>query len=85
VVDVSNGHILWSFTHDGSGNAGNVKMDYNLAAGPVGIDTDNDGFIDTAYVGDLGGNVWRFKFCLQSQGTSCNVSNWTGNLLLNNH
>ena len=85
VVDVSNGHILWSFTHDGSGNAGNVKMDYNLAAGPVGIDTDNDGFIDTAYVGDLGGNVWRFKFCLQSQGTSCNVSSWTGGLLLNNH
>jgi Tfp pilus tip-associated adhesin PilY1 len=60
-------------------------MDYNLVAGPVGIDTDNDGFVDTAYVGDLGGNVWRFKFCLKSQGASCNVSNWTGNLLFNNH
>ncbi|MGA2780383.1 MAG: PilC/PilY family type IV pilus protein [Smithella sp.] len=85
VVDLSNGHILWSFTHDGSGNAGNVNMDYNLVAGPVGIDSDHDGFIDTAYIGDLGGNMWRFNFCLQSDGVNCNVSNWKGFLLLNNH
>jgi len=85
VVDLSNGHILWSFTHDGSGNAGDVRMDYNLVAGPVGIDSDHDGFIDTAYIGDLGGNFWRFNFCLQSDGVNCNVSNWKGFLLLNNH
>lgn len=85
VVDLSNGHILWSFTHDGSGNVGNTKMDYNLVAGPVGIDTDNDGFIDTAYVGDIGGSLWRFKFCLKSDDASCNVSNWTGGLFFSNH
>jgi type IV pilus assembly protein PilY1 len=56
-------------------------MVYNLAAGPVGADYDGDGFLDTAYLGDLGGNVWRFKFCLKSDGTSCNTTNWTGSLL----
>jgi Tfp pilus tip-associated adhesin PilY1 len=60
-------------------------MVYNLVAEPLGVDSDNDGFMDTAYIGDLGGNVWRFKFCLQSDGPTCNTANWTGGLLLNNH
>ena len=81
MVDLSNGAILWRFTHATS----TVSMVYNLVAGPVGMDYDNDGFMDTAYIGDLGGNVWRFKFCLKSDGTSCNTSNWTGSLLFNNH
>ena len=80
VVDLSNGAILWRYTH-----ATNSSMVYNLVAGTVAVDYDNDGFMDTAYIGDLGGNVWRFKFCLQSDGTSCNTANWTGSLLFNNH
>jgi type IV pilus assembly protein PilY1 len=80
VVDLSNGTILWKFTH-----ATNSSMVYNLVAGPVAVDYDNDGFMDTAYIGDLGGNVWRFNFCLKSAGTSCNTANWTGSLLFNNH
>ena len=80
VVDLSTGAILWRFTH-----ATNSSMVYNLVAGPVAVDSDNDGFIDTAYIGDLGGNVWRFKFCLKSDGTSCNTANWTGSLLFTNH
>jgi hypothetical protein len=80
VVDLSNGAILWRYTH-----ATNSSMVYNLVAEPLGVDSDNDGFMDTAYIGDLGGNVWRFKFCLQSDGPTCNTANWTGGLLLNNH
>ena len=30
---------------------------------PAIVDRDNDGFIDTAYVGDLAGNLWKFTFC----------------------
>jgi type IV pilus assembly protein PilY1 len=77
VVDMSNGSILWSYTHNGN----NANMDYNLAAGPVAVDSDNDGFLDTAYVGDLGGNVWRFKFCKKSDNASCTTSDWTGGML----
>jgi type IV pilus assembly protein PilY1 len=53
-------------------------MDYSLPASPAVADTDNDGFLDTAYIGDLGGSMWRFKFCTSAQGDTCNTSNWSG-------
>ncbi len=79
VVDLNNGDILWSYTR-----ADNIDMNYSIPASPAIADTDNDGFIDTAYVGDLGGNVWRLKFCTKSEitgGTCTNTSQWTGGLL----
>jgi Tfp pilus tip-associated adhesin PilY1 len=76
VVDLSNGSVLWSYTH-----ASNGEMDYSLAASCAVVDTDNDGFIDTVYVGDLGGTVWRFKFCTAADGASCSSSNWSGGRL----
>lgn len=84
VVDLSTGQVLWSFTN-GSTNTStsHTDMDYSLPAGPAIIDTDNDGFIDAAYIGDLGGNVWRFKFCRNadmSSSSSCGISNWSANL-----
>ncbi len=70
VVDLSNGNILRRL------NTGN----FPVIAQPAMFDTDNDGIVDTAYVGDLGGNIWRFKFCTKAQGTTCNVGDWTGSL-----
>lgn len=81
VIDLSDGSILWSVTHSGPGDVINGDMDFDLAASPVAVDTDNDGFLDTAYIPDLGGNVWRFKFCRSSSGTSCSKSDWTASLL----
>lgn len=78
VVDLSDGSILWSYTHATDGN-----MDYSLAASAAVADTDNDGFLDTAYIGDLGGSMWRFKFCTSAQGSTCNTSNWSGGYLYN--
>jgi len=71
VVDLSNGQILWRYTHDNDA----TNMRYSIPATPVIIDTDIDGFIDTVYVGDLGGNMWRFKFPTSS------TADWTGGLL----
>lgn len=84
VVDLSDGSILWTFTHSGPSGATNGNMDYDLVAGPIAVDSDNDGFWDTAYLGDVGGNIWRFKFCLSSAGTSCGISSWSGGLLFDN-
>jgi len=82
VVDLSNGDILWSFTKGGSDtNTTSTNMTYTLPAPPAIVDTDTDGFIDTAYVGDLGGNMWRFKFCSQTDASTCNTSNWRGGRL----
>ena len=76
IVDLSSGSILWGYT-----GADNTAMDYGLVAAPAIVDTDNDGFIDTVYVGDRGDNMWRFKLCRSGDGSTCNTSNWTGGLL----
>lgn len=75
VVDLKDGTILKSFTG---------YINYDLAAAPTVADTDRDGFIDTAYIGDTGGNMWRFKFCRKKDGASCAQNDWTGNMLFNN-
>ncbi|OGP67329.1 MAG: hypothetical protein A2W27_04775 [Deltaproteobacteria bacterium RBG_16_44_11] len=76
VIDLMNGNVLWSYTHDKNNNL----MAYDVAANPAIVDTDNDGFADTAYIGDLGNNVWRIKFCLKKD-TSCGISQWAGGML----
>ncbi len=84
VIDLANGSVLWSYT-----KYNNTNMNYSLPAQAAIADTDNDGFIDTAYVGDLGENMWRFKFCSRPdpystdplKSASCGTSNWVGGML----
>jgi len=89
VVDLSNGHILWSYTYGDDAN-----MKYSIPATPALVDKDQDGFVDTVYVGDMGGSMWRFNFCRDAdmlkpptQPNSCGISgqavNWTGGRLYN--
>ena len=78
VVRLSDGHVLWSYAENSD-----CSMSYPIPASPAVVDTDSDGFIDTAYVGDLGGNMWRFKFCTKADGTGCGTGNWSGGLLFN--
>lgn len=82
IVDLSGtgttgGKILWSYTY-GTSNA----MAYSVPAAPAIVDTDSDGFIDTVYVGDMGGNVWRFTLCRNQDLSTCGISgqttNWSG-------
>lgn len=84
VVDLSNGNIIWKYTHAENGN-----MDFSAPASPAAIDADSDGFIDTVYMGDLGGNMWRFRLCpsdssacgLATYPSSCTTGNWSGSRL----
>jgi type IV pilus assembly protein PilY1 len=80
VVDLKTGGIIWSYT---AGD--NPAMDY-IPATPAIVDKDSDGFIDTAYVGDLAGNLWKFTFCPNDpeeakKTPKCGVANWTPSLL----
>ena len=81
VIDLKDGSTIWSFTHDGLGTAGNTNMDFSLPANPLVIDNDADGFADTAYIGDMGGNIWRLRFCASGDPTTCNTTNWRGSRL----
>ena len=76
VVDMANGNILWSYTQ-----ANNSLMQYSIPAQPFIYDSDNDGFIDMVYVGDLGGNMWRFRLCGAASPAACNTGSWAGSLL----
>ncbi len=48
----------WGFTR-----ANDVRMDYAIPGTAAIVDSDNDGFTNLAYIGDMGGNVWRLSFC----------------------
>ena len=76
VVSLTDGAVLWSFT-----KADSSDMNYAVPGSPSIVDSDNDGFIDMAYIGDLGGNIWRLKFCSAADGASCTTSNWSGSRL----
>ncbi|MCX5837331.1 MAG: PilC/PilY family type IV pilus protein [Deltaproteobacteria bacterium] len=72
-VDLYDGKVVWSYTR-----ANNSALDNPMPSPPAIVDTDNDGFIDTVYIGDIGGHMWRMKFCKAADGDSCTTSNWTG-------
>lgn len=76
VVNLTDGTVLWSST-----GATNADMTYSMPGTAATVDLDNDGFTDLVYMGDLGGNMWRFRFCTSQDGPSCNTSNWTATRL----
>jgi type IV pilus assembly protein PilY1 len=65
VVDILNGNLIWSYS-----NAKNPNMKYCIPSDIARVDMDGNGSIDRLYVGDMGGQVWRFDI-----GDS-NISNW---------
>jgi type IV pilus assembly protein PilY1 len=67
---------------------GFTGMDYSMPSTVAVIDADNNGFVDKVYVGDLGGQMWRFgKFTDASDNPlafpDCdeNIMNWTAQIL----
>ena len=70
MVDVKTGRVLAAhFYHHNdaqsgvgmnSGGAGRSDMRYAFASAPAVIDADFDGYADLVYIGDLGGNLWKW-------------------------
>lgn len=63
----NSGDLLWSYTY-----ADDSDMTYSLPSDPLAIDLDSDYFTDVIYIGDAGGQMWRFDV----SGSS--ISEWTG-------
>ncbi len=68
--------------------ADEVEMDYGFASQPVVMDTNGNGFIDKIYIGDTGGQMWRFGEFTDDLGAALtfpdmqeNITNWTGQRL----
>lgn len=68
MVDVQTGRVLAAqFYHHnaldtglGTTGGGSTEMKYAFASTPAVIDEDFDGFADIVYIGDLGGNLWKW-------------------------
>lgn len=58
VVDANSGVLLWKM--DNYGNDANSDMQYSIPANVTVVDTDLSGHADQMYVGDMGGQIWRF-------------------------
>lgn len=61
IVNATTGALIWNTTMDTTGSDYS-DMVYSIPSDPRVIDVDGDGFSDQIYVGDMGGQVWRFDF-----------------------
>ena len=72
---------LWSFTHL-AGDFNKQKLQYPIPSEITVLDTDFDGYADRLYVGDTGGQMWRFSKHETSGSlrpiTDKLINDWTG-------
>jgi type IV pilus assembly protein PilY1 len=80
VIDVSNGSLLWEYYNSG-GTTDRSKMNFSIPASPRAVDLDADGFVDQVFVGDVGGQLWKFDVSAVGTLVSGVVTNWTGRRL----
>ena len=74
VIDLSDGTKLWEYYNSGA-SGDSQYMNFSIAANPTAVDLNNDGYVDRAYVGDVGGQVWKFDVSATS------TSSWAGKRL----
>jgi type IV pilus assembly protein PilY1 len=75
-INVMTGAVVKKFT---------TGMNYCFASSVAVIDENDNGFVDKVYVGDLGGQMWRFSSFINRNGnaltfSNCNenINSWTG-------
>jgi type IV pilus assembly protein PilY1 len=71
VVDITNGSQIWKYSYSNDSN-----MKYCIPSDITPIDVNGDGLIERLYVGDVGGEVWRFDI-----GDMSNTGSWTAKLI----
>jgi type IV pilus assembly protein PilY1 len=60
MVDALTGALIWSAGNDNSHDLKLDDLDYSIPAALKVLDLNLDGLADRMYVGDMGGQVWRF-------------------------
>ncbi|MCJ7704466.1 MAG: PQQ-binding-like beta-propeller repeat protein, partial [Desulfobacterales bacterium] len=74
VIDVLTGSLLWSYSR-----AQNANMKYSIPSDIARVDTNGDGKVDRLYVGDMGGQVWRFDI------GDPDTANWTAKIIFDSN
>jgi type IV pilus assembly protein PilY1 len=74
VIDALSGSLIWSYSY-----AKNSNMKYSIPSDIARVDTNGDGKIDRFYVGDIGGQVWRFDI------GDPDSAKWTAKIIFNSN
>jgi type IV pilus assembly protein PilY1 len=72
-IDLSDGSKLFEYYNTGAND--NQYMNFSIAANPTAVDLNNDGHVDRVYIGDVGGQVWKFDVSATA------TSSWSGKRL----
>jgi type IV pilus assembly protein PilY1 len=75
IIDLATGQKLWEYANDGAA-ADRQYLNFSLAANGVAVDLTNDGLIDRVYIGDVGGQLWKFDVSAPA------TAEWTGKRLV---
>jgi type IV pilus assembly protein PilY1 len=82
-LDLATGAKLWEYSNNGTTDNDRKYMRFSIPGNPLALDLDNDGYLDRIYIGDVGGQLWKFDISAVAtiDGTSHLVTNWTGKRL----
>src|SRR5499427_3002716 len=73
-VDLSNGTKLWEYYNNGTSDD-RQYMNFSITENSTAVDLNNNGYVDHVYVGDTGGQLWKFDVSANA------TSNWAGKRL----
>jgi len=79
MVALDNGELLASVEFDETGTEGPTEMKYALPGAPAVLDLDFDGSADVVYIGDLGGQMWKWDLSANGVDSTGDgrIDNWT--------
>jgi type IV pilus assembly protein PilY1 len=77
VVDVDTGAKLWEYYNPGSVADDRQYMNFSLPASPAAVDLNGDGYIDRVFIGDVGGQLWKFDVSTPALISGGVITNWT--------
>jgi Tfp pilus tip-associated adhesin PilY1 len=87
-VDLISGEVVRKFTAVAPDTIDLDKttdtiMNFSVSSTVKVVDEDGNGFVDKIYVGDLGGQMWRFGHVNPLSFPNCdeNINNWTGQVI----
>ena len=73
IIDAETGARLWWASSVTGADLSLSDMDYSIPSDVAVIDSNGDGYMNMMYVGDMGGQVWRFD--IEKSETDSNLSN----------
>jgi type IV pilus assembly protein PilY1 len=78
-VDLQTGQKLWDYYKTATTDD-RKYMHYSMPASPLVLDLNGNGYVDRIYIGDVGGQVWRFDISEATTLVSGRATNWSGKL-----